>query len=90
MPKKKEDDAETAAPSKLALGVEGGFALGAEYDIEKTHTLVVIAAVGTDASVEPAVHTIALPNGDLPEMVSNVLQAIIDHAGMRVVPHHSL
>ena len=90
MSKKKEDDAETAAPSKLALGVEGGFALGAEYDIEKTHTLVVIVAVGTDASVEPAVHTIALPNGDLPEMVSNVLQAIIDHAGMRVVPHHSL
>lgn len=64
-----------AEPSKLAIGVAGGFMTEESYDIIKDHFLVVFD--GNNAI------SIALPNQELPEFVSNVLQAIIDHDGMK-------
>jgi ubiquitin carboxyl-terminal hydrolase 5/13 len=64
-------------PSKLAIGVEGGFAVGSKYDVVKQYSLVVVGD-STRSNV-----SIPLPNQALPEFVSNVLQTIIDHAGAR-------
>lgn len=63
------------APSKLAIGVAGGFMTEDSYDIVKEHSLVVFDGNDTIA--------IALPNQELPEFVSNVLQGVIDHNGMK-------
>ena len=63
------------APAKLAIGTPGGFMTEAQFDIIKENSLVVM----TDTT--PV--RIALPNTALPEFVSNVAQAIIDHGGMK-------
>ena len=71
----KKDD---VPPTKLAIGISGGFMTESEYDIVKEHALIVVIAVGTDQ-----LEIVSLPNQELPEFVSNVAQAIIDHDGMR-------
>lgn len=70
-----ESKEEEKAPTKLAIGVEGGFLSSSNYEIVKEHFLVVF---NKDNLV-----TIPLPNNELPEFISNILQAIIDHEGMK-------
>ena len=67
--------AAAAEPTSLAIGVPGGFLSESKYDIVKTHSLVVLTDTGPVS--------LALPCSELPEFVSNVAQAVIDHDGMR-------
>lgn len=62
-------------PTKLAIGVSGGFITETNYTVVKEHTLVVVN--GEERT------TIALPSQEIPEFVSNVIQGIIDHDGMK-------
>lgn len=62
-------------PSKLAIGTDGGFVTEAKYDIIKSNHLVVVTDGG------PVF--ISLPNTELPEFISNVAEAIIQHGGMK-------
>ena len=66
-------------PSKLAIGIGGGFITESKFDIVKEHSLVVISGEGEQQKVS----FFALPNADLPEFVSTVAQAIVDHGGMK-------
>ena len=61
--------------TKLAIGVGGGFVTEAKYDIVKEHALVVICDGGPQR--------VSLPHAELPEFVSNVAQAIVEHNGMK-------
>lgn len=74
VPKPKSD--EGAAPSKLAIGVEGGFMSQDKYDIVKEHYLVVVA--GSELV------RFELPNDQLPEFISNVANGIIAHDGVKI------
>ena len=62
-------------PSKLAIGTDGGFAGESKFDIVKVNQLVVVTENGPIF--------IPLPDTELPEYVSNIAQAIIDHGGMK-------
>mmetsp|Transcript_14362 Transcript_14362/g.21525 ORF Transcript_14362/g.21525 Transcript_14362/m.21525 type:complete len:869 (-) Transcript_14362:55-2661(-) len=72
---RKDDCSNDDAPTKLAIGVEGGFNTGPKYDVEKTHFLVVIENGET--------HELPLSDTDIPEFVRTICEAIIDHQGMR-------
>ena len=63
-------------PTKLAIGVGGGFITEAKFDITKEHALVVVTP-------DSGPQFIPLPNNELPEFVSNVAQAIVEHGGMK-------
>ncbi|KAK3270733.1 ubiquitin-specific protease ubp14 [Cymbomonas tetramitiformis] len=69
----KETPAQSDEPTKMAIGVEGGFSLEDQYTIEKTHSLVVF----------PDMKTIPYPCPELPELVIQSLDALIKHAGSR-------
>lgn len=73
--KVKEKVGNEAEPTKLAIGVSGGFITETDYEIVKEHFLVVVNG-------EERI-SIALPTQEIPEFVSNVIQGIIEHAGMR-------
>ena len=73
---KKEEKEQEAKPTKLAIGVSGGFMAESSYDVVKEHFLVVVNG--------DALESIRLPCPELPEFVSNVAQAIIDHDGMKL------
>ena len=62
-------------PSKLAIGTDGGFSTETKFDIIKVNQLVVITPNGPEF--------VSFPNSNLPEYVSNIVQAIIDHGGMK-------
>jgi ubiquitin carboxyl-terminal hydrolase 5/13 len=68
-----------APVTKLAIGVQGGFAggMGSDYDVDKHHELVVLTPTGDAVAV-------ALPTQDLPDLVSSVVEAVIKHSGMKV------
>lgn len=68
-------EGEEQLPSKLAIGVEGGFSLEDRFDVIKTYSLVVIH------NNTPC--TIPLPNVDLPDMLIQVLDAVMSNKGMR-------
>mmetsp|Transcript_19417 Transcript_19417/g.45550 ORF Transcript_19417/g.45550 Transcript_19417/m.45550 type:complete len:847 (-) Transcript_19417:118-2658(-) len=63
----------TEEPSKLAIGVAGGF-LEDKWDIVKEHAVLVVSASG-ERTVVP------LPCADLPMIVAQVCDAIIMHQG---------
>ena len=65
--------AAAAAPTKLAIGVEGGFSVddADKYDIVKEHALVIM----------PAGARVPYPNSELPTIVSNSIDAVLAHAG---------
>lgn len=75
VPKVVEETESMQAPNKLAIGVDGGFLNSGKYDVVKEHS-VVIFHQGQRV-------TIPFPNRELPEHISNILQAIIDHEGMK-------
>eukprot|EP01041_Mallomonas_annulata_P000535 gene535-1023_t len=72
---KPAEDTDNVAPTKLAIGTEGGFQGESKFDIIKENSLVVVTSTG--------LQQVSLPNTDLPEFVSNICQAIIDHNGMK-------
>lgn len=73
--KKKTEEVPDQAPTKLAIGVAGGFMSESSYDIVKENVLVVVNGENLER--------IALPCPELPEYVSNVIQGVIDHDGMK-------
>ena len=75
----KASAADDAPVTKLAIGVQGGFAggMGSDFDVDKHHELVVLTPTGDAVAV-------ALPTQDLPDLVSSVVEAVIKHSGMKV------
>ena len=65
----------TEEPTKLAIGIPGGFITEAQFDLVKEHSLVVITPEGPIS--------LPFPNQGIPEFVSNVVQGVIDHDGMK-------
>lgn len=63
-------------PTKLAIGVEGGFMTEKKFETVKSHSLVVL--------YDGRVVSIPLPNPSLPEFISNVCYSIINHDGMKL------
>jgi ubiquitin carboxyl-terminal hydrolase 5/13 len=72
VPKEKPADA-SADPTKLAIGVEGGF-LDEKWDTVKEYSLLVVDAAGARTMV-------AYPCDDLPMIISSTCQAIMEHQG---------
>jgi len=70
------DGVAATAPNKLAIGVEGGFITEAKYDIIKEHALVVVLP-------DNSLTSLPLPDAHIPEFITNVVQGIIDHEGMK-------
>lgn len=60
-------------PSKLAIGVSGGF-LEDKWDVVKEQSLLVVGPSGTR-------ETVPLPCSDLPMIVSDVCDAVVAHQG---------
>lgn len=62
-----EAENEPAAPTKLAIGVKGGF----QTEVSKTR-------IETDSAlvVLPSRHSIALPNMDVPQLVLDAIAAV--------------
>jgi len=77
VPKEKQVGA-AEAPSELAIGTAGGFMTESKFDLIKTHALVVV-----NGSADGSTCRVDLPNEEIPEFVSNIIQAIIDHDGMK-------
>ena len=76
-PKVIADNGDEAAPTKLAIGTSDGFnVMESQYDLTKEHALVVLMPSGEATSVP-------LPNSTIPEFISNVLNGIIAHDGMK-------
>jgi len=71
---------EAEAPSELAIGIPGGFMTESKFDLVKEHNLVVVTG---DSPTGAVAVRIPLPNAEIPEFVSNIIQAIIDHDGMK-------
>ena len=70
-------DASEKEVTKLAIGVSGGFMTENVYDIVKEHKLVVV-----DDNNE--LIYIDYPNSNIPEYLSHAIDAVINHAGMKV------
>lgn len=71
VPKKPaEDDAPAAAPTKLAIGVVGGFPTAEQqFDYEKAHHIVLL----------PEQARVPFPNPELPELISQCAEAVLAH-----------
>ena len=68
-------DIDNSVPNKLAIGLQGGFVTECCFDIVKQNSLVVMTPSG--CQMYP------FPDPKIPEFVSNICQAIIDHDGMK-------
>ena len=75
VPVENESKMDSKVPSKMAIGVDGGFITEEQYTIVKETSLLVISTSGNTF--------ITLPNNQLPEFVSNICQAIIENEGMK-------
>lgn len=78
---KPEKEGEDNTPSKLAIGGEGGFAVGADakFDVLKRHELVVIANGQIESPAVP------LDAADVPARIQESVHALLNHAGNTVV-----
>lgn len=65
-------------PSKMAIGVPGGFMAEEKYEIIKEYSVVVV-----DDTKDGGLVRLPYPNPELPEFVSNIIEAIIAHSGMK-------
>ena len=64
-----------AAPTRMAIGVEGGFNVDEEkFDVVKEHSLVLLGG--------PLVPKVPLPCDELPTLVSDVANAVINHTSV--------
>ncbi|KAF1333517.1 Ubiquitin carboxyl-terminal hydrolase, partial [Globisporangium splendens] len=73
-----------AAPTKLAIGGEDGFAANPEedkYDVVKTHALVAFSPA------DPTKELLRVPadSPDVPKPIRDAIQALLNHAGNTVV-----
>ena len=69
---KKDDNTEEVKPTKLAIGVPGGFETGGEqYDIMKENSVVVM----------PEGSRVPFPSLGLPSVVTLCVEAILEHKG---------
>ena len=68
-----EETRDANHPTRMAIGVEGGFNVDddADYDITKTNALVVM----------PSGRTLAVPNEAIPVAVSDAIAGVLRHAG---------
>lgn len=71
-----ETEPSEEAPTKLAIGVDGGFAGTPKFDIQKENRLAVIGE-------DNVPHFFSLEDQNVPEFVRNVCMAIYEHQGMR-------
>lgn len=75
VPKPQVEEAPQAAPTKLAIGVEGGFLPGdLKFETTKEYYVCYVDESGI-------VDRISFPNQELPELLTVCCQAIIDHEG---------
>ena len=73
-PEPTEAEAAEKAPSKLGIGVAGGFGFEDDkYDIVKEHALVCVGA--TDAETV----RVPLPCAELPELIIGACKSLINH-----------
>ena len=70
-----EEGAEEAAPTKLAIGVEGGFNIGGNLEVVKENSLAVVDS--------GRVSRFPLSDPTIPEFVVNICEGVIEHAGLR-------
>jgi len=85
-----EGGADGSKPSRMAIGVEGGFAAGPapkKFGTEERLSLALLVppasgggAEGLPAGLAPSVVLIPLPCPALPELVSRVCRAVAEHA----------
>eukprot|EP00668_Euglena_longa_P000714 GGOE01000863.1.p1 GENE.GGOE01000863.1~~GGOE01000863.1.p1 ORF type:complete len:816 (+),score=202.42 GGOE01000863.1:65-2449(+) len=68
---RKEKKLDNSDVSKLAIGIEGGFDPDNNFDVVKSQSICVF----------PQRAKVDLPNNELPEMVSQVADAIVNHEG---------
>lgn len=66
----------TPAPTKLAIGVEGGFAGAPKYELQKDYFLVVV-------DENYGSHSFPISDANIPEFVRNICLAVVQHQGMR-------
>jgi ubiquitin carboxyl-terminal hydrolase 5/13 len=84
--------AAAAAPTRVALGVPGGFALDAPapFNVEKAHTLVVFTgAPGGGGDAGPCLRFAGYPSpatGALPEFLATVVAAVLAHGEKAAAP----
>ena len=71
-----ENDSNPEEPTKLAIGIVGGFAGAPKFDVQKEHSLVVVGDDGVPRNFP-------LTDLSIPEFVRNICDAIINHQGMR-------
>lgn len=73
-------EAEPAAPTKLAIGGEGGFAVNAEdkYDLVKTYELVAFSPQNVELL------RVAIDSPEVPQKIQDAVQALLNHAGNTV------
>lgn len=64
--------------TKLAIGVEGGFNTQKKYDIIEQYSLIILTE-----NKESILATIPLPSTEIPEFITNVINTIIKHDGMK-------
>lgn len=77
---KGEETATPSVPQKLAIGTADGFNVNKpNYETVKDHTLVILNNQQNIDAIIP------LPNQELPEFISNIIQAIINHEGMKKI-----
>lgn len=64
--------------TKLAIGVEGGFNTQKKYDIIEEYSLIILTE-----NKESILATIPLPSTEIPEFITNVINTVIKHDGMK-------
>jgi len=77
VPKEKPADEPAAVePTKLAIGVAGGFLLDDKWDVKKEYSLLIEDGSGDRT-------TVPLPDEELPTIVTQACEAIIAHMGAK-------
>ncbi|KAF4666663.1 Ubiquitin carboxyl-terminal hydrolase 13, partial [Perkinsus chesapeaki] len=77
-----EKDEEGEEPTKLAVGVEGGFDGGKDYDEVKEYQIAVVPCVEGKPKLEAEWFYLPLDElSDLPQVMGQTVLAIIDHKG---------
>jgi ubiquitin carboxyl-terminal hydrolase 5/13 len=72
-----------AAPTKLAIGVEGGFNVGGDLEVVKENRLAVIVDASRTCVEASRTCTFPLSDSAIPEFVVKICEGIVEHAGLR-------
>jgi ubiquitin carboxyl-terminal hydrolase 5/13 len=79
----KGGDEKTKQPSKLAIGVEGGFVLEPQFDIVKEHSLALLLTDGSIQYYRFEDESNRSETEKLNEIIRNICKIIIENEGMR-------